>query len=874
LPVLKRLHEDGIAFTMDILGEETLSASEAASYQRRYIALIDGLADAAPKWAQDDVVDKNHMGAIPRVNVSVKITALDSQLEAADPKGGVARLKEIIVPILLRARERGVFVNFDMESWGVHGITYDLFEEVLGHPELKSWPDIGIVAQAYLKDSEKDVGRLISLAKKRGAPITVRLVKGAYWDYEVASARLNGHDCPVFTEKSATDANYERLSGLLLDNADHIHTAFASHNMRSLANAMVAAKDRGLPGNSCEIQMLYGMAEPERKAIRAMGRRVRLYVPMGEFLPGIGYLVRRLLENTSNTSFVRLSYHEKVNEDELLAKPEVKGDSIFENEMVKGDIRTPFENCPLTDFTHPDERERFKKAVERMRQSLPLKAPFVIDGVEHYGGSALKRYYPGDRSVLVSEVAQAKSEDAQKAVKAASDAWPEWRDRPLEERAKLLENLGNKLEDDRLWLAALQIFECGKPWREADGDVAEAVDFCRYYARRALVELGTEKEGDLPGEENFLFYEGRGPAVIVAPWNFPLAILCGMATAALVAGNTVIIKPSGLSGMVAYEFYKKIIEAGFPKSAVHFLPGRGADIGDLLVTHPMVAQVAFTGSKEVGLSIIEKSAKTRKNQPQVKRVVCEMGGKNAIIIDEDADLDQAVSGIVKSAFGYAGQKCSACSRVIVLEGVYETFVSRITEACKSLVIAAPHDPACRVGPVINEEAQKRLLAIIENPGEGATPIYIGKAPEGGNFVPPALFAVESPTHQLMRKELFGPVVAVIKAKTFDEALETATSIEFALTGGVYSRSPVNIRKAGKKFRVGNLYINRWITGALVGRQPFGGFAMSGTGTKAGGPGYLSHFADPRCVTENTMQRGFTPEMVMTTSKMKKGEKGK
>jgi RHH-type proline utilization regulon transcriptional repressor/proline dehydrogenase/delta 1-pyrroline-5-carboxylate dehydrogenase len=333
-----------------------------------------------------------------------------------------------------------------------------------------------------------------------------------------------------------------------------------------------------------------------------------------------------------------------------------------------------------------------------------------------------------------------------------------------------------------------------------------------------------------------------------------------MTAASLVAGNTVVMKPAEQASAVAYALFERMLAAGFPSEVVQFLPGSGAEVGAYLVEHPAIAQVAFTGSKQVGLTIVEQAAKTQPGQPQVKRVVCEMGGKNAIIVDEDADIDEAVAGVMHSAFGYAGQKCSACSRVIVVGTAYDTFIGRLIDACRSLTLAPAHQPVCRLGPVIDQEAYDRLQKVITSPGEGATPLYIGEGRDGGYFVPPALFRVEKPSHTLMQAEFFGPIVAVMHVPNFETALRVAVSTEFALTGAVYSRIPSHLEAARQQFRVGNLYLNRSCTGAMVQRHPFGGFGMSGIGTKAGGPGYLLHFAEPRCVSENTMRRGFTPDL--------------
>jgi RHH-type proline utilization regulon transcriptional repressor/proline dehydrogenase/delta 1-pyrroline-5-carboxylate dehydrogenase len=866
LPVLKKLYKEGFAFTVDLLGEATISDPEADTYQKRYLDLIENLVAEVSTWPPDPLIDRNHLGPIPRTNVSVKVSAMESHIDAADPSGSVERLLPRVLPLFLRAKERNVFLNVDLEQFSLSRITYDLFERLLMQPELKSSPHVGIVVQAYLKNSRDDLQRLIDLAKRRGAPITVRLVKGAYWDYEVVTAIQNGYECPVFTDKAATDANYETLSRVMLQNVEHIHSAFGSHNLRSLAHAVALAKELNVPPSAYEIQMLYGMAEPERAALRAMGHRVRLYAPVGEMLPGMAYLVRRLLENTSNSGFLKISHHDGVDVSQLMAppRPGVNGSAkkVALHKMKIGDVRSPFENCPLTDFTDRKQHDAFAAAVSSMRQTLPRHVPVVVGGKKVEGRRVVDRESPNDTSVVVANVSYATRDDADAAVRVAREAFPAWRDKPLIERATMLEKLADRLQADRFELAALQAYEVGKPWREADADVAEAIDFCRYYARQALIELSPRKQGEVPGEDNVFLYEGRGPTVVIAPWNFPLAILTGMATAALVAGNTVILKPAEQSSAIAYQLYERIIAVGFDPRIIQFLPGDGAEVGAALVEHPHVAGIAFTGSKQVGLRIIETAAKPQAGQELVKRVVCEMGGKNAIVIDDDADLDEAVVGVLKSAFGYSGQKCSAGSRIIAVGTAYEPFVHRLVEACKSLDIAPANDPACQLGPVVDRDAFERLGGVVKDPGPGARPLYVGAPPANlnGYFIAPAVFEVSDSRHRLMCDEFFGPVLAVMKADTFEGAINIANESAYKLTGAVFSRSPVNLEVARQKFRVGNLYLNRGSTGAMVDRQPFGGFGMSGGGTKAGGPNYLLQLVDPRVVTENTMRRGMTPEL--------------
>ncbi|MBL91764.1 MAG: 1-pyrroline-5-carboxylate dehydrogenase [Myxococcales bacterium] len=859
MPVLKKLHKNGIAFTVDLLGEATVSEEEAVVYKDRYLDLIDNLAAEASQWKDDPVIDTNHLGAIPRTNVSLKLSAMDSQLDPADMAGSVARLKERVTPLFLRAKEKNVFINVDMEDWHVHDITYNLFEEVLSHPELKDWPHVGIVVQAYLKESEKDVQRLLSLAKNRGAPITIRLVKGAYWDQEVVHANLHGYPIPVFTDKARTDVNYERLSRLMLQNIDHLSPAFGSHNIRSVAHALAWAKEEKAPERSYEIQMLYGMAEPERKTFRKQGHRVRVYAPVGELLPGMAYLVRRLLENTSNDGFLKLSYHDNVDTDALLQSPQPQKEEQPLLEKPES-LDAPFFNCPYADFTQTERRNLFQQALDQTRASFPHAVPVAIGGDVKMRDETLARECPSETSLKVADVSLANETDAKAAMENAVAVQDEWRKAPLRQKAELLEKLADAIQHDRDTLAAIMTYESAKTWREADADVAEAVDFCRYYARLALDELGPQKMGTLAGEDNRLFYEGRGPSVVIAPWNFPLAILCGMTTASLVAGNPTIMKPAEQSSAIAYALYQRMIQVGFDPKVVQFLPGRGEVVGAYLVNHPQMAQIAFTGSKAVGLQILQDAAVRQDGQPQVKRVICEMGGKNAIIVDDDADLDEAVLGVAKSAFGFAGQKCSACSRVFVVGTAYESFKHRLAEATASLKMGPAHLPESKLGPVVDEEAFTRLQHVTTSEHSHATLVHRGADVAGGHYIPPTIFEVNDAKHPLMQNEFFGPVVALMKANSFDEAITHANSTEYALTGAVYSRSPDNLDKARRNFRVGNLYLNQGSTGAIVARQAFGGFGMSGTGTKAGGPGYLRLFADARSITENTMRRGFTPDL--------------
>ena len=861
---LGALRREGMAFTVDLLGEATVSEAEADDYAARYEALLDHLVHTASDWPEDQHIERDDRGPLPRVNVSVKVSAMYSQLDELAVDDSVEAAAQRLLPLFRKARDKGVFLNLDMESYAHKDLTLALFRRVLEDPSLADYDHAGVVIQAYLRDAEPDLRDLIKWAKKKKKRITVRLVKGAYWDYETVKAEQEGWASPVWLDKADTDACFEACAELLLSNHKHVRTAIGSHNLRSISHAVATAERHKVPLEGYEVQCLYGMAEPIRRACRGRGHRVRVYAPIGELIPGMAYLVRRLLENTSNESWLRQGFAENADRGTLLASPRGSGRSAEMRPVPKPRSLASdpglFYNEPPRDFSRAPVRDAFGAAVAHFERELGQTWTPIVDGEALSRDRRLTSVDPADGETVIGEIHLATIDDADRAVDVARKAFPTWRDRSPADRAQIVLDIAAGLRLERDALAALMVREVGKPWREADGDVCEAIDFCEYYAREALelAHLGRPRRmQDIPGETNHLFYIPRGVAAVIAPWNFPLAILTGMTTAALVTGNTVIVKPAEQSPVIAARFARIAYRAGVPAGVLQFLPGLGEDVGAALVRHPDVATIAFTGSMEVGLDILAVTGRTDPRQALVKRVICEMGGKNALIVDSDADLDEAVQGTVQSAFGFAGQKCSACSRVIVLADNYDAFLSRLIEATQSLVIGAPSHPSTRVGPVIDAEAHTRILDRIRN-GEGRRVTEIA-APERGWFVPPTVFADVAPESRLAQEEIFGPVLAVIRAEDFEHALTIANGTRYALTGGLYSRSPSRIARAREAFNVGNLYINRTITGAIVGRQPFGGFRMSGAGTKAGGPDYLRQFCDARTITENTLRRGFAPQ---------------
>ncbi|HEY7270245.1 MAG TPA: bifunctional proline dehydrogenase/L-glutamate gamma-semialdehyde dehydrogenase, partial [Dehalococcoidia bacterium] len=867
VPRLRSLAESGVAFTVDLLGEATLSEVEAEQYLERYSTLLRTLADQAQGPAG------GVWEGVPRVNVSIKLSALYSQFEPAAPAAVSRATRERLRPLLRLARELGAFINVDMEQYRFKDLTHQIFEDVLLEPEFAAFEDIGIVVQAYLKDAGEDIARLRALAERRGGPFSVRLVKGAYWEEERIVASQNSWPAPVFEDKAATDANYEACTGDLVAAWPHLRPAFGTHNPRSIAQGLVRAKAAGLPAAGVEFQMLFGMAEELREAVVHEGYRTRVYVPVGQVIPGMAYLVRRLLENTSNQSwFVREAA--AAAPEEVLERPSPPdplsqgargsraGEALrpgSEQALTEKGSRA-FVNAAPAAFFLPEPRARMEAALASSRREFGRAYPLLV-GQERIDAREWDEVrYPADPSLLIAKVTRATPADVDAAVGCARAAFEGWRERPASERAAVLRKAASLLEQRRYELAATMVYESAKPWHEADGDVIEAVDYLRYYAQQAEGISQPRPMGDVLGEENQYLLEGRGVVAVIAPWNFPLAIICGMTSAALAAGCCAILKPAAQSPVIAAELVQALREAGVPDGVVQYLPGPGSSIGRALVEHPGVDNIAFTGSKEVGLGIVRAASEVRDGQRTVKRVIAEMGGKNAIIIDEDADLDQAVAGVVASAFGYAGQKCSACSRLIIAGNAYDEALSRLAAAVESLVCGPPHEPDSFVPPVISAGARDKIDGYIEAGKRTARLVAQGATVRGdGYYVRPTVFADVPLDDPLAREEIFGPVLSVFRAGSFAEALDLAMASEFALTGGVYSRNPRHIEEARRRFRAGNLYINRKITGAIVGRQPFGGLAMSGVGDKAGGPDYLLQFMEPRVISENTMRRGFAPE---------------
>ncbi|MCS6786201.1 MAG: proline dehydrogenase family protein [Thiobacillaceae bacterium] len=830
--LLAQLQRRGLQVSLDAVGEAVLTEAEAEAHAARVLGLIDRLAGR------------------PGADVSLKLSALTARFEPIDPEGTLARLWPRLQTIAAAAQAAGVSLTLDMEQSEFKPLIQAAAARLRAtRPQL----DLGVVVQAYLREAQADLETVLALARTGGRRLRVRLVKGAYWDYELAYAAQRAWRPAVLTERAATDAQFERLSRALMAARDAVYPMIASHNPRSLAHAIACAQALGLAAEDWEVQMLHGMAGRLAAAVQAEGVRVRLYVPSGDLIGGIAYLIRRLLENTANTSALRLALH-GAEAALLLGAPRP------EPEQAQAAAAGGYTHAPLTDFSREPQRAALRAALAAVRTRLGQDYPLPGPG----GGEWIVSTNPARPAEVVGRVQAATPAAVAQAVEAATAAFEGWRALGFAGRSRLLEQAAALLERRRHEFAAWIVLEAGKHWREADAEVAEAIDAHRYYAAQARALEGWRPTEHLPGELNDLRYEPVGPTAVIAPWNFPLAILGGMSAAALAAGCPVLLKPASLTPVIAWHYRLCLLEAGIPPAVVGWLPGAGGTVGEALVAQPQVAAVAFTGSRAVGLRLLSRAHSPQPGQRHIRRVALELGGKNALIVDDDADLDEAVGAILASAFGYQGQKCSAAARLITVGRVHGRLLERLAQALAAHDLGPPEEPAFSFGPLIDAQALSKAQGYLDL-ARGAGHIYYQGPPlpvetEGGHYFPPVLVTDVDPAHRLAREELFCPILTVLAAPDFDTALAWALDSDYALTGGVMSRHPGHLALARERFRVGNLYLNRRITGARIGIQPFGGTALSGSGIPAGGPDYLKQFLWSRCVAENTVRHGFVPQL--------------
>lgn len=868
---VKNLRRGGNTFTLDVLGETIIADRIAQHHQQLYIKLIDHVSRDARTWRDIPTIDHAPWGAIPKVNISIKLSAIVVSFDPINPGGTSDAVLERLRPVLRTARDNGAFVNVDMEHYAVKDLTLDLFKRVLMEPEFREWPDCGIVIQCYMPEGDRDMADLVRWARHRGTPITVRLVKGAYWDSETATAVRNGWQSPLYKEKWQSDDAYERVGRVMLENSDIVRPAFASHNVRTIAAMLAHEAALGLPPRTLELQMLTGMGEPLRRALTKMQQRVRVYSPFGDMMTGMAYLIRRLIENTANESFLRQSFGGGMPTDELLRKPGPSQNAArspaprpFLQDPEGESTMEPFHSEPEINFALDGVRNDMLAALKTVRASFGEQYGPIINNESTDVAEWRPSRNPSSPAEVVGCYAHCDKKTLDRAVAAARRACQGWADRSHEERAEYLERAAEALHEARYELMAWTVFETGKTWREAAGDYLETVDYFRFYAHDWRRLTNRNRHRDWPGEVNEYFYAPRGVVGVIGPFCFPTSLIGGMTAAALVTGNAVVMKPAEHSSICAARLCRILIDAGLPPGVLNFVTGPGEVVGEALVKHPDVDMIAFTGSSAVGASIIRQAREAKTNRPGFKHVVADMGGKNAIIIDDDADIDEAVQATIASAFGYSGQKCTACSRAIVLADIYDAFLDKLREAAGGIKPKQADDPAAGVGPLIDESALANYDAFVgKAKGAGRVILSGGRcdSDSGGYFAKPVVVADVTSGANIAQQEIMAPILSVMRADSFEQAVAMANDSPYSLVGGVYSRSPSHIAYAKRRFDVGMLYVNRKITLSRVDRQPFGGHRMSGLGSKTGGPDYLQQFCIPRTISENTMRHGFSPANV-------------
>jgi RHH-type proline utilization regulon transcriptional repressor/proline dehydrogenase/delta 1-pyrroline-5-carboxylate dehydrogenase len=851
----KVAEKEGYIHSYDMLGESARTQEDAARYYDAYAQAIESIGTT------------KHEGDIyTQPSISVKLSALHPRYELAQEH----RVKEELIPLVLNlakmAKEQGVGLTIDAEESERLDISMDVIETISDHKDLAGWNGFGIAVQAYQKRAPLLIDYLIKMAKRHHRRLCVRLVKGAYWDSEIKRAQEHGlKGYSVFTRKVFTDVCYQVCAQKMLAAPESIYPQFATHNAYTVATILELADENA----EFELQRLHGMGEAlYNQIIQKDGSSVpcRVYAPVGEYRDLLAYLVRRLLENGANTSFVHKIYDASVPIDQLISDPIAEARSL---ELISHPkIPLPEElfgrdrqNSQGFDLYDIQEISDFYTKMETLKagmtqESLWYAAP-LIGGEDAAGTEQVPVHFPASGSQMIGHFRKASVEHAEQAMSLAYSSFDTWGTSCVEYRAQILERLAMLLEKHREELMTLLIFEGGKTLPDAISEVREAVDYCRYYAVEARRLMSTPLNLPGPtGETNQLSLHGRGVFVCISPWNFPLAIFLGQVTAALVTGNCVIAKPAHQTPLVAKLAIQLAYQAGIPKDVLHFLPGSGSLLGNKLTTDPRTAGVAFTGSTVVAKNIA-KNLLSRENAP-IAPLIAETGGMNAMIVDSSALAEQVVHDIIVSAFQSAGQRCSALRMVFIQEDIADHLLKMLAGAMAELSVGDPSLLSIDVGPVIDDDARKSLEAHVAKLTQTARLIYavnLNETHEGGSFVAPQAWELSSADQ--VTEEVFGPILHVVRYKgsQLDEVIDQINATGYGLTLGVHSRIDETIDRVRQRARVGNLYINRSIIGAVVGVQPFGGEGLSGTGPKAGGPNYLQRFTVERTFCQDTTASG-------------------
>ncbi len=835
-------------YSFDMLGEAALTAADAERYQQAYTNAITAIGasvdPAKPPMSQP--------------GISIKLSALCPRYEYTQKQRACAELSKRLLELVMLAKQQGIGLTVDAEEADRLELSLMIFEKVFLSPELKGWNGFGLAVQAYQKRALPVLQWLNQLALSCGRIIPLRLVKGAYWDTEIKRAQEQGlSGYPVFTRKSNTDVSYQACARYLLSECRSIYPQFATHNAQTLAYIYHHANHRKF-----EFQRLHGMGEELYAEVinkDKLNVPCRVYAPVGAHQDLLPYLVRRLLENGANTSFVNQMAHDEPNIDELIKDP------VLVTDQLNGNLQHPKIPLPVhiygkqrlnsagINFANTDDTDPFLKQVT-MAGEQDWKATPIING------NAL----PGQQHIItnpantqvVGRVDFIRRQDIPNAIDIACRAWPEWNATTAKQRAGILEKAADLYEQHQATLVALCVLEGGKTVIDSHDEVREAVDFLRYYAALAKKHFAKPVKLNGPtGESNELRLQGRGVFLCISPWNFPVAIYTGQIAAALAAGNTVLAKPAEQTSLAAHYATKLLFAAGLPVSTLQFLPGEGETVGSVALTDPRIAGVAFTGSCKTARLINQTLAR---RDGCIAALIAETGGQNAMLVDSSALPQQVVHDVVQSAFNSAGQRCSALRVLYLQEEIAVEILSLLSGYMDELVIGDPLQLNTDVGPVIDEEARQTLERHIIQISKVGSVIHRCQLPPGlkeGKFVAPVAVLIDNIAQ--LESENFGPVLHVIKykAKDLHRILDDINACGYGLTLGIHSRIENRAEEIREHVRVGNVYVNRNMIGAVVGVQPFGGCGLSGTGPKAGGPNYLFRFASEQTYTVNTSAIG-------------------
>ncbi|MCG3130124.1 MAG: Bifunctional protein PutA [Phycisphaerae bacterium] len=847
---LERLRRERMTFTLDVLGESTTSDARADAYVGVFHDALERLCPVARDWPGVAILDETEFGPQPRVNISIKLTGMDPHFDPATPETSIESAARRLRPLLRQARRLGAFVNIDIESTKHRALTFDLFESVMSEPQFRDFSDVGIVVQAYLRDGEGDLERMLDYARRRETRFAVRLVKGAYWDSETAAAVRNHATPPVWTQKWESDACYERMARAMLRERALIRPCFASHNVRTIAAVMAWAEQLGVPIEGYECQMLYGMGDPLKAAVAGMGRCLRVYAPYGDMLPGMAYLIRRLLENTSNDSFLKQGFADRARYAERLADPAARRPRSSPlprlryasppNELERH--MPTFRQTARIGFSTEEARERMRAAIARVRKG------FSADGGDHSDPPAASASLAADAVRVDLEAARlARGGEA-------------WRRTAVEERCARLARWADGVEAERYAVAAALVVHCGMLWREADAEVAQAVDYIRFHgACMSGLDAHPRRRG-VPGEDNVVRYASRGLTAVFNGAGSPLACAAAGMSAALAAGNAVLVLPEAEAAPGLNLLAEEGRRAGLPAEVTAVIAPASDAVRDHAARHTDVRVVAVFAEADLCMRL--RAACLGDGAPASSRrvFIAEGWGPNPMLVDDDADLDAALTGVMASGLAYCGQKRDAATRLYVVEGICDAFCGRLGEALSSLRVGNPEDPATHVGPLRSIAAATAVRARLDAARAAGRLIYEVRAPDGPSErnVAPAIVAAD-PGASRHAARAAGPVLEVARCANVSEAIRRVNAEGGALVGGLYSRSPAHIGLARETLEVGALFINRPTVGGEVDRHPVGGPAAWGAGIRVGDASLVEAMLVPRTISENTLRHGFSPE---------------